>query len=220
MNSPNRRKLFAPLCLSAVGIAAVAGLLAFTEPAKEMKPAGQPEMQLPPGWTPEDMQACVAAGTPGPMHAHLAQGVGVWNGKNTMWMAPGMEPIKSDSVSTVKSMMDGRFVQCEMNGDMPGMGPFNGFGIAGFDNVSQKFVSNWIDNMGTGIMTGTGELSSDGKVLTWTYSYNCPVTKKPVVMREIDTITGPNTKTLEMWSTDPKSGKEFKMMLIEFTKQP
>lgn len=215
----NRRNVFTPLCLSVAGIAAVAGLLAFTEPAKDMKPAGQPEMQLPPGWTPEDMQACMVAGTPGPMHEHLAKGVGVWNGKNTMWMAPGMDPIKSESVSTVKSAMDGRYFKCEMVGDMPGMGPFNGFGLAGFDNVSQKFVSTWIDNMSTGIMNGTGELSSDGKVLTWTFSYNCPINKKPTVMREIETITGPNTKTLEMWSTDPKSGKEFKMMQIDFTKQ-
>ena len=29
----------------------------------------------------------------------------------------------------------------------------------------------------------------------------------------------PNTKTLEMFGTDPKSGEEFKMMSIEFTKK-
>ena len=38
-------------------------------------------------------------------------------------------------------------------------------------------------------------------------------------MREVETITGPNTKTLEMFGTDPKSGKEFKMMSIELTKE-
>jgi len=38
-------------------------------------------------------------------------------------------------------------------------------------------------------------------------------------MREIETMTGPNSKTLEMYGTDPKSGKEFKMMVIEFTRK-
>jgi hypothetical protein len=38
-------------------------------------------------------------------------------------------------------------------------------------------------------------------------------------MREIETVTGPNTKTLEMFATDPKSGKEYKMMRVELAKQ-
>lgn len=218
MKNLNRTRLVAPFCITIVGLAAVAGSLAFTDPVSTLKQAGQPEMKLPPGWTPEDMQACMIAGTPGEMHAHLANGVGVWQGKNQMWMAPGMEPMKSECVSTVTSAMDGRFAKCEMAGDMPGMGPFSGFGIYGFDNVSQKFVSTWIDNQSTGIMNGTGELSADGKTITWNYTMNCPITKKPTVMREIETITGPNSKTLEMWGVDPKSGKEFKMMFIEFTK--
>ncbi|MGH7242974.1 MAG: DUF1579 domain-containing protein [Phycisphaerales bacterium] len=214
------KNIVAPVCISVVGLLAVVGALAMGEPAKDMKPAGQPmEMQLPPGWTPEDMQACTIAGTPGKQHQMLASGAGQWQGKNQMWMAPGMPPINSDSTATVSPVMDGRFTKIEFAGDMPGMGPFTGWGIYGFDNVSKKFVSTWIDNMGTGMMQGTGELSADGKVLTWTYNYNCPIAKKPVVMREIETFTGPNTKTLEMWSTDPKSGKEFKSMFIEMTRK-
>lgn len=99
------------------------------------------------------------------------------------------------------------------------MGPYRGSGIVGFDNVTQKFVSTWIDNCSTGIMTGTGELSSDGKTLTWSYTYNCPVAKKPVGMRQVETVTAPDTKRLEMYGTDPKSGKEYKMMTIELTKK-
>jgi hypothetical protein len=38
-------------------------------------------------------------------------------------------------------------------------------------------------------------------------------------MREVETVTGPNSKTLEMFGTDPKSGKEFKMMRIELTRK-
>ena len=134
-------------------------------------------------------------------------------------LMPGAEPVKSECVSTITPMMDGRFVKCEIKGDMPGMGPFEGFGIYGFDNVSQKFVSSWIDNQGTGMMTGTGELSDDGKVMTWKFDFNCPLTKKASVMREVETVTGPNTKRFEMFGPDPKTGKEMKMMTIDFTKK-
>ncbi len=221
----NRRKLFAPACLAAAGAFTVAGLVAvgssaFADAPKDAKATEkQPEMKLPPGWTQEDMQVCILAGSPGKNHEHLAKEVGAWQGKSTMWMAPGAEPVKSECTTTLTPVMDGRYIKCEMEGEMPGMGPYSGMGLYGYDNVSQKFVSTWIDNMSTGIINGTGELSSDGKTLVWNSTVNCPMTKKPTALREIETITGENTKTLEMHSTDPKSGKEFKMMSIELTKR-
>lgn len=177
------------------------------------------QMQLPPGWTMEDVQACMQAGTPGKMHEHLMMDVGEWSGKTSMVMAPGTPAIESTCQSTVKPIMDGRFVQVEYSGEMPGMGRYKGTYIYGFDNVSQKFVAVGFDNMGTGIMTGTGDLSADGKVLTTVYTYNCPLTKKPVTMREIETAKNDKTKTLEMHAKDPKSGVEYKMMTIELTKK-
>jgi hypothetical protein len=200
-------------------MAAVFASIAIAEASREQKPAAGPEMKLPPGWTQEDMKACMIAGTPGRMHEHLAKGIGKWQGKTTMWMGPGSEPMTSECNSTVTSMMDGRFVKVEMTGEMPGMGPYNGLGLYGFDNVSGKFVSSWIDNHSTGIGNGLGELSDDGKTLTWKFTYNCPLTRKPTVMREIETITGPDTKSLEMFGADPKTGREYKMMRIELTKK-
>jgi hypothetical protein len=223
------RKHSLSIVLCTLGLLAIALVVAsaIADAPKEVKsndakPAAagaQPEMKLPPGWTESDMQACMLAGTPGKMHEQLAKGVGTWQGKSTMWMFPGSDPVKSDCTSTITSMMDGRYLKSEMAGEMPGMGPYSGFGLIGFDNVTKKFVSTWIDNHSTGLMTGTGALSPDGKTLTWNYNYTCPVTNKPAVMREIETVTGPDTKTLEIFSTEPKSGKEFQMMRIEFTKK-
>lgn len=213
------KSLFATACIATVGIAAFVGSMAVAEPPKDA-PAGMPAgMQLPPGWTEADMQACMIAGTPGPQHEFLAKSVGTWEGKNTMWMFPGAPPMESKSLAVVTAMMDGRFFRIEHSGEMPGAGPFHGFGLYGYDNVSKKFVGTWVDNMGTGMMTGTGELASDGTTLNWNYTYNCPITGKPATMREVETITGPTTKTLEMFMTDPKSGKEFQMLRIEFTKK-
>jgi hypothetical protein len=43
--------------------------------------------------------------------------------------------------------------------------------------------------------------------------------KKAVNMREVETITGPNTKRFEMYGPEPGTGKEVKMMSIDFTKK-
>jgi len=206
------------ICVAGAGVVLLAGSFAIAQQAKEGKP-GTDMPPLPAGWTESDMQACMAAGIPGKQHAHLAGDAGVWQGKNTMWMGPGTEPVVTDCTTTVTSFMEGRFTKCEVVGEMPGMGPFNGFGLYGFDNVTQKFVSTWVDNCGTGIMVGTGELSDDGKTMTWNYNYTCPITKKPTVMREVETTTGPNAKKLEMFGADPKTGEEYMMMRIESTRK-
>lgn len=200
-------------------IAAVAGSMALAQPADTShKPAGQPEMKLPPGWTAEDMQACMMAGMPGKEHQTLMSYAGTWKGECKMWMGPGMDPITTTQTWTMTPFMDGRFLKNDVTGDIPGMGPFVGMGLTGFDNVSKKFVGTWVDSMGSGIMNGTGELSADGKTETWSFTYNCPVTKKPTVMREILHHTSPTTMTVEFHMVDPKSGKEYKGMEHTLTK--
>src|SRR5207249_4771526 len=82
------------------------------------------------------------------------------------------------------------------------------------------FQSTWIDSCTTTMMQGTGELSSDGKTMTWNYAYTCPITKKATTLRQVETWTGNDTMKLEMFGTDPHSGKEFKMMQIDCTRQP
>ena len=214
----NSRNLTLAAMIAIVGLAMVTGAIALAQAPKDAK-SEKPELKLPPGWTPEDMQAVIAAGTPGKMHERLRNDAGQWTGQTTMWMAPGAEPLKSQCTSTVTPVMDGRYIKLEMAGEMPGLGPYSGLGFFGYDNVGQEFKAMWIDNHGTGMMNGTGKLSPDGKTLTWTYTHNCPITKKPTVMRDVETVTGSNTKTLESYGTDPKSGKEFKMMSIELTRK-
>ncbi|MGD9688997.1 MAG: DUF1579 domain-containing protein [Phycisphaerales bacterium] len=214
-----RKPSFVNVILAGVAVAATAVAIA-QQPSKDAKPGAMPpEMKLPPGWTEADMQACGLAGTPGEMHALLMKDVGNWHGKQKMWMAPGTDPVSTECSTKITGLMDGRFVMCEVSGDMPGMGPFKGMGIYGFDNVTQKFQCAWIDNCGTMMATGHGALSSDKKTLTWNYTYSCPITKKPTTLRQVDTITSENGKTSEMFAIDPKSGKEFKMLWTEYTRK-
>jgi hypothetical protein len=184
-------------------------------PAAKQDAGKQEKMQLPPGWTEADMQACMAASVPGPQHQQLARSIGHWSGTSMQWMAPGTEPVKSQIACEISSFLDGRFVKCEYSGEMPGMGPFHGLGFNGFDNVTQKYISTWMDNCGTGIMTGEGSPSADGKTMTWNYRYSCPIAKKQVSMRQVERWTGDDSMVLEMYGTDPHGGPEYKMMSLE-----
>ena len=216
----NGKYLIAATWGAALSLATFAVAIALAdEPKKPAAGAAAPaEPQLPAGWTKEDFAAFIAAATPGKMHEHLKQDVGVWSGKNTMWMAPGAEPVVTDSTSTITPVFDGRFFRAELKGEMPGLGPYDGLMISGYDNITKKFVATWIDNVSTSMAQGEGELSKDGKTLTWTFTCNCPLQTKPMTMRQIETVTGPGKKTVEMFGPEPKSGKEYQMMKIELTK--
>jgi hypothetical protein len=176
-----------------------------------------PQMKLPPGWTQVDMQACIAAATPGPMQQKLARGSGHWTGTSQMWMPGSKDAETGDCSSTVSMVMDGRFAKVEMSGVSMGM-PFNGLGFYGYDNAQQKFVATWLDTESTGIMNGDGTVSNDGNTLTWNYHMMCPIQKKMTTMREVDHYTSDNNMTLDMYGDDPKTGKEFHMMHIEMTR--
>lgn len=105
----NRCRLSAYALVVVAGLTTAAVTVAVAEPSKDAQPSknaksvAQPEMQLPPGWTQQDMQACMEAGTPGKMHQHLAKDVGTWEGKCSITMAPGAEPITSPCTSTITS---------------------------------------------------------------------------------------------------------------------
>jgi hypothetical protein len=208
----------APLALVACQTTTSNEVAAGDHPQSDKSQGDMSQIKLPPGWTQADMQACMAAATPGPMQQKLARGVGHWSGKFTQWMAPNTDPMTTSCTATLTSVMDGRFVKNEFTCDMPNMGPFQGLGYYGYDNVAQKLVSTWLDSMATGIMNGDGTISSDGNTITWNYHMMCPITKKPEVMREVEKYTGDNSITLDMYGDDPKSGKEFHMMHIEMTR--
>lgn len=215
----NVTRLFSVAALAAIALAIGSVAIADPKDEKSDKPAAPPlEFKLPPGWTQADVEACMLAGIPGKMHEALAAEAGEWSGKATHWMGPDSDPIVSECTFVITPMLDGRFTKTEMKGEMPGMGPYHGFGVQGFDNVSQQFVGTWIDSYSTGIANGIGKRSDDGKTLTWNYTFNCPITKKPAVLRQVETTSG-NTKHIEMFGPDPKTGKEHKMMRFELTKK-
>src|SRR5579872_6588365 len=103
----------------------------------------------------DDMKAMVAYATPGDSHKMLAKFTGNWTATVTMWMQPGAQPVSSTASCTSEMILGGRYLQSKNSGNFMGQ-PFEGIGLAGYDNAKKAFVSSWIDNMGTGLMTMTG----------------------------------------------------------------
>jgi hypothetical protein len=107
-------------------------------------------------------------------------------------------------------MLDGRYLTTTWKGDMGGM-PFEGHGTHAYDNVAKSYESSWVDNMGTGIMHGTG--TCEAMSCTSTSEVWDAMTGKKVTMRSVTTWTGADSFKMEMYGNGP-DGKEMKMMEI------
>src|SRR5690349_10233233 len=191
--------------------AAVTLFLSATALAADAPPQMSPAQQAM-------MEKMAKAATPGAQHALLTGMAGDWSCTVKMQMDPSMPPQESQSTATITSLMDGRYIQELDSGQMGGM-PFSGMGVYGFDNVSGKYVSTWIDNMGTGMMTSVGTADASGKVINWTGTMNDPVTGKATKERMVMTLTDKDHHTFEMYGVPPGGKKEMKMMTIDYVRK-
>ena len=133
-----------------------------------------------------------------------------------MWMDPSQPPTESEGTSEAKWVMGNRYVRQEVKGSFGGM-EFNGVGVTGYDNLKKKYVSAWIDNMGTGIATATGEVDKTGKVFTFTGEEIDPSSGKTIKGRDVTTLNGDGTIKTEFYKL--VDGKEIKVMEIISTKK-
>ena len=182
------------------------------QPSQEKPPAGMPPMDSP------EMQAMMAAMSPGPEHKLLARMVGDWTFTNKMWMDPSAPPAEGSGTMHAETILGGRYVHAIWKGNFMGM-PFEGHGTEGYDNLTKKYVSSWVDNMSTAIMYSTGTCEQNGKVCTSTSAEMLdPMTGKMTSARSIVTWTGDNSFTLVMYMK-PAGGTEVKSMEMTVTKK-
>ena len=126
--------------------------------AKDKKPEKQMDPQAM-------MEMYAKLATPGEPHKLFASLAGSWTTKTKEWMEPGKPPTESTGSAEMKMVLDGRFLQQEFTGQMMGQ-PFSGIGIDAYDNLRKKYVTTWMDTMGTGIFMMEGTASADGKTIT------------------------------------------------------
>ena len=154
---------------------------------------------------------------PGKEHQMMASWNGAWNTEMTMWMEPGAPPSKTTGTCLNQMLMDGRYQHSAHKSTWDGM-PFEGISTLAYDNAKKVFISTWIDNMGTGIMTGEGPWDEATQSIAIKGRMMDPSLLREVNFREVFRIIDPNTQVMEMYSPT-HDGKEFKTMEIRYTRK-
>lgn len=177
-----------------LGMAVLAGgMVAFTAAQpKDKQPQMTPEQQ-------KEMEKWQKASTPNENHKLLEAFVGNWNAECAFTMAEGAPEEKSTGTMTTTSIFEGRFVKEEFTGTMMGM-PFKGLGYWGYDNLAGKFVSTWMDSMGTMIMVSKGDYSSADKAWTMLADIKDP-DGVPCHSRQVTRVVDKDKFVMEFYNT-------------------
>lgn len=178
--------------------------------AKDKKPEKQMDMQAV-------MDTYAKLATPGEPHKQFASLAGSWTTKTKEWMEPDKPPMESAGTCDFKMLLDGRFLQQEFTSEMMGK-PYSGVGISAYDNLRKRYVTAWIDTMGTGIFLMEGTASADGKTITLKGHHDEPGGGH-MTHRAVWKIVDGNTQTFDMYGTH-KHSKEMKMLEIAYTRKP
>ena len=207
--------------VTALLLAAMLGGPALTQKAvaDDKPPGGQPtEAQM--------MAMMMEMAKPGDNHKILAEGVGSWKYHTKYWVNPDpkVPPMESDGKSVTKAMMGGRYFQSTHTGKMQMPGPdgkmtkmeFQGMATEGFDNAKKKFVSSWVDNMGTGIMHSEGTYDPATKTLTYLSEYE-PMPGMKIKMRQSIKIIDKDHRAMEFF--EDRGGSEVKTMEITYVRR-
>lgn len=161
------------------------------------------------------MDAYMKLATPGEYHTYLKPLEGEWKTTVKSMFQPGQMDISEGSCSTTW-VMSGRYLKEDCTGTFNGS-PFSGMGLTGYDNMSKKYVSTWIDTMGTGIMSSEGTIDASHKTLTFSSMMPDPATGKPAKMRMTTEIIDANKHVFSMYGM--VNGKEMKQMEITYVRK-
>ena len=163
-----------------------------------------------------DMTAMMEAMTPGPHHEQMATHAGSWKTTSKMWMEPGQPPTETSGIATIEVLMDGRFVHEITKANMMGM-PWEGRGVFGFDNSSQKHIGSWFDSFGTTIMNFEGTCDGTCNVVTLQSTYFDPTSKSTKTMKSVSTVKSDDHHLMELFDV-AEDGTESKIVEITYTR--
>jgi hypothetical protein len=186
--------------------------------SKPTQPATQPSAK-PDSKQPDEqqmMKAMEEAGKPGKFHEYLQQLAGNWDCTVKYKMGPGAEWKTSNATAYGQMWYDGRYLHESVKGEFEGK-PFKGQAFMGYNNLTKKYESAWIDSESTMITNATGTCDGAGKVFTMVSDCVDPMTGKPKRTREVTTVKSPDQHVTEFYDQGP-DGREFKMMEITYNR--
>lgn len=158
--------------------------------------------------TPQEMP------TPGPEHKWIARRAGKWNVSSKFRMTPDMPWMESKASETATMICGGFWLSAEFAGNVAGM-KFTGRQQLGYDQHKKKFVSTWIDSMGSHLIYSTGTLSDDKKTLSLAGESFDPMSGKMVKTSMVVNIKSENESVMKMYGPGP-DGKDFCTMELHY----
>lgn len=149
---------------------------------------------------------------PGKNHEMLARFVGTWDAKCSFWLKPTDEPVTGTGTLTSESIYEGRFVRSSFSGTgLSKDKPLMGTSFLGYNTMTKKFETFWIDSSTTGMMLATGDATADGKTLTFTHTFDDPLTGGKTTAKYVYAWTGDDAFVFTMYRTvgekDVKEGE-------------
>ncbi len=205
-----------PAALVVLALAAPASAQG-VRPAKPRKalPAATTEAKTPPAAAADStMTAMMKLAQPGAAHKALEAMAGTWKATVKTFSGPG-EPAVSEGTSVNRMILGGRYLEQRFQSTMMQQ-PFEGYGLTGYDNVTHRYTYLWVDNMGTSMMAGSGDMDEAGRALTMTASVPGP-DGQPMNVRMVTTIVNAGRHVFSMYGQT--GGNEQLMMEITYTRQ-
>lgn len=183
--------------------------------AKPKAPSGPPDSAAQAAM----MKAWQDFATPGDMHKWMAKAAGSWVCDSVaQWMDAGTPPTYNKATSTDKIIMGGLYMEGDFIGNMMGM-PMTGKSLTGYDNAKKKFVTSWIDNMGSGIVRMEGTYDEATKTLNMRGKQSDPGTGGESDIRQVQKWIDDNTYVLTMYGTGHDGVSEQKFMEGTFNRK-
>ena len=202
-----RRVLVLAVAVLAVLAAAATSAAQAQEHAEHPQPSAEEQAM---------MAAWQKSMTPGEPHQRLAESAGEWKMQVTMWMEPGAEPTVAEAKATRTMILGGRHLLEEVEGTFMGA-PFHGRSLTGYDNVTGKYWSTWVDNQSTGLMESTGTWDEEQNALVMEGTYSDPMTGARKPFRSILRRPSADREVYESWES--MGGQEVKTMEVVSTRQ-
>jgi len=146
---------------------------------------------------------------------------GSWNYSASFWTDSKVEPQKTMGTVTNEMIMEGRFLSSDALGTLSVGGSTvdaKSHGLLGYDMVKKAYTSVWVDTLNSGMMIGSGQYDEKNKTIKEKGKFTDPLDGAEKGFRSELHFTSPESYKRTIFAIN-KSGKESKLMEIEYTRK-
>ena len=156
-----------------------------------------------------------ARSDPGSHHRHLDSIRGRWKSTITVWPRPGAEGNRSEGISELQWILDGRWLRQDYRASDASEGAAMGLGLIGYDYVREEHVYVWVDNMSYSALQAAGPCDGGGRTAVLVGSHGDPSSgERDRPFRWVIRTMNEDRWTLELYDTAP-DGTEFRKLEID-----